>query len=176
MLNKYEAVGISVSVVAMALALYMVRLESTPESPLNTASEQPALVVVSREGNQEDALFRALANSLDANGNVNSLVVDDAVVGEGEEVQKGDTVTVHYVGTLQNGTEFDSSLKRGQPYVFTVGEGQVIPGWDNGIVGMKVGGQRILVVPPSQAYGSRELGGIPANSTLIFSIELLAIS
>ncbi len=176
MLHKFEAVGISVSVVAMALALYMVRLESTPESPLNTAAEQPALVVVSREGNQEDALFRALANSLDANGNVNSLVVDDAVVGEGEDVQKGDTVTVHYVGTLQNGTEFDSSLKRGQPYVFTVGEGQVIPGWDNGIVGMKVGGQRILVVPPSQAYGSRELGGIPANSTLIFSVELLEIS
>jgi peptidylprolyl isomerase len=82
---------------------------------------------------------------------------------------------VHYVGTLQNGTEFDNSKKRGQPFEFTVGAGQVIKGWDQGLVGMKVGGQRILVIPPDMAYGERGVGPIPGNATLVFSIELIDV-
>jgi len=90
-------------------------------------------------------------------------------------VKVGDRVSVHYVGTLQNGTEFDNSMKRGQPFTFRVGDGSVIKGWDEGLVGMKVGGQRILVVPPEMAYGNTPMGPIPANSTLVFSVELVNI-
>jgi FKBP-type peptidyl-prolyl cis-trans isomerase len=103
------------------------------------------------------------------------LVIDDIVIGTGEEVKEGDTVSVHYIGTLPDGTEFDNSNKRGEPFEFTVGEGRVIKGWEDGLVGMKVGGQRILVIPPELAYGSQAMGPIPANSTLVFAIELLEI-
>ena len=90
-------------------------------------------------------------------------------------MKNGDTVSVHYVGTLQNGTEFDNSNKRGAPFEFTVGGGQVIKGWDEGLVGMRVGGQRILVIPSDMAYGEKGIGPIPGGATLVFSIELIAI-
>jgi FKBP-type peptidyl-prolyl cis-trans isomerase len=99
----------------------------------------------------------------------------DIVVGKGAEAKTGDTVSVHYVGTLTNGTEFDSSRKRGQPFVFTLGKGQVIRGWDQGVPGMKVGGKRKLVIPPQLAYGDHAMGSIPANSTLNFEVELVDI-
>lgn len=84
-------------------------------------------------------------------------------------------VVVHYVGTLPDSTEFDNSRRRGQPFTFQVGAGSVIKGWDEGLVGMKVGGQRILVIPPDKGYGAQAVGPIPANSTLVFAIELLEI-
>ncbi len=95
--------------------------------------------------------------------------------GEGEEVRGGETVTVHYVGMLENGELFDSSVARNMPFTFTVGAGQVIQGWDEGLLGMKVGEKRKLVIPPEMGYGDRAVGPIPANSTLIFEIELLEI-
>jgi FKBP-type peptidyl-prolyl cis-trans isomerase len=82
---------------------------------------------------------------------------------------------VHYIGTLQNGQQFDNSHTRGEAFTFTVGEGMVIKGWDEGLLGMKVGGQRLLVIPPDMAYGANAIGPIPANSTLLFSIELIEI-
>jgi FKBP-type peptidyl-prolyl cis-trans isomerase len=104
------------------------------------------------------------------------LVKQDIVVGTGAEAVSGKTVTVNYTGTLENGTKFDSSYDHGQPFSFGLGAGQVIKGWDEGLVGMKVGGKRKLVIPPDLAYGSRAVGGmIPANSTLIFEVELLAV-
>ncbi len=87
----------------------------------------------------------------------------------------GDTVEVHYVGTLTDGTKFDSSRDRNQPFSFTLGENRVIQGWEKGILGMHVGGQRKLTIPPELGYGSRAVGPIPANSTLVFEVELLAI-
>jgi peptidylprolyl isomerase len=90
-------------------------------------------------------------------------------------VKEGDVVSVHYVGTLQNGTEFDNSKKRGAPFEFKVGGGQVIAGWEEGLVGMQVGGQRVLVIPPEKGYGANGIGPIPGNATLVFSIELLEI-
>lgn len=177
MLNKFEAIGIGGSIVAMAIALYLVRLEVAPAQNLSQAVEdQPALVVVSRDGDDEDELFKSLVDSVDDRGNVLSLIVDDVVEGDGAAVKVGDTVVVNYIGTLKNGQEFDNSNKRGEPYTFTVGKGKVIKGWDQGIVGMKVGGQRILVIPPTLAYGDSEVGGIPRNSTLVFSIELLEVN
>ena len=96
--------------------------------------------------------------------------------GDGEEVERGDTVSVHYVGTLEDGTKFDSSRDRGEPFTFSVGAGQVIQGWDEGIPGIKVGGTRKLTIPPDLGYG--EAGAppaIPPNSTLIFEVEVLDI-
>jgi FKBP-type peptidyl-prolyl cis-trans isomerase len=104
-----------------------------------------------------------------------TLLVEDLVVGTGATAAVGDTVSVHYVGTLTNGTVFDSSYSRNQPFTFRVGAGQVIAGWDQGIPGMKVGGKRRLTIPPSLGYGNQANGPIPANSTLIFDVELLSI-
>jgi FKBP-type peptidyl-prolyl cis-trans isomerase FkpA len=100
----------------------------------------------------------------------------DVAVGKGAEAKTGDTVKVHYTGTLTNGTEFDSSRTRNQPFEFTLGKGMVIKGWDKGVVGMKVGGKRKLTIPSADGYGARGAGGkIPPNSTLLFDVELVEI-
>ena len=103
------------------------------------------------------------------------LQVIDEKAGTGREAKSGDMVSVNYVGRLSDGTEFDSSYRRNQPFSFTLGAGQVIAGWDQGLSGMKVGGKRKLIIPPDLAYGSRAIGSIPANSTLIFEVELLDV-
>ena len=106
----------------------------------------------------------------------NGLIIEDIKIGEGQEVEKFNIVTVNYTGLLEDGTKFDSSLNPGRtPFRFTVGAGQVIKGWDEGLIGMKVGGKRKLTIPPELGYGSRDNGPIPANSTLIFEIDLLGI-
>lgn len=107
---------------------------------------------------------------------VSGLQYTDITVGTGAEPQKGQTVVVHYTGTLTNGTKFDSSVDRGQPFKFTLGIGQVIKGWDEGLSTMKVGGKRKLIIPANLAYGAQAVGGvIPANSTLHFDVELLGV-
>jgi FKBP-type peptidyl-prolyl cis-trans isomerase len=109
-------------------------------------------------------------------GDSGTVGVVDLVVGTGATAATGDTVTVNYVGTLTNGTKFDSSYDRNQPFTFVLGAGQVIAGWDQGIPGMKVGGKRRLTIPPSLGYGNVAYGPIPANSTLIFEVELVSIA
>jgi FKBP-type peptidyl-prolyl cis-trans isomerase len=104
------------------------------------------------------------------------LGIKDLVVGKGAEAKAGDSVKVHYVGTLPDGKEFDSSKKHGQPFEFELGAGRVIKGWDQGVAGMKVGGKRKLTVPPSLGYGARGAAPvIPPNSTLLFEVELLEV-
>lgn len=107
----------------------------------------------------------------------NELKIADLKMGEGAEARNGTTVTVNYVGTFTNGVKFDSSYDRGKPFIFTLGHGMVIPGWERGIPGMRVGGKRRLIIPASLAYGSAGSsdGGIPPNTPLIFEVELLAI-
>jgi peptidylprolyl isomerase len=103
------------------------------------------------------------------------LEITDLVVGSGAVAEAGKLVTVHYRGTLPDGTEFDASRKHDRPFDFPLGAGQVIRGWDEGVKGMKVGGKRKLVIPPSMGYGERGMGPIPPNSTLIFEVELLDV-
>jgi peptidylprolyl isomerase len=101
----------------------------------------------------------------------------DLTEGSGPQPTAGKQVKVHYTGWLENGTKFDSSLDRGEPFVFTIGIGQVVPGWDEGVMSMKTGGKRKLVIPPQLGYGTSGAGGvIPPNATLIFEVELLDVA
>lgn len=107
---------------------------------------------------------------------MSELIIDDLVVGEGDEAVAGKTVTVHYTGTLESGVKFDSSHDRNQPFSFPLGGGRVIKGWDVGVAGMKVGGKRKLTIPSDMGYGASGVGGvIPPNATLIFDVELLKV-
>ena len=103
------------------------------------------------------------------------LSYEDVTVGSGATAQPGQQVTVQYTGWLPDGTKFDSSLDRNQPFVFPLGAGRVIAGWDEGVAGMKVGGTRKLVIPPTLGYGARAVGPIPPNSVLVFSVQLLGV-
>ncbi len=103
------------------------------------------------------------------------LKIEDIALGQGVEAKSGDTLVVHYEGALQNGDKFDSSVDRGQAFTFVLGSGQVIKGWEEGLLGMKIGGHRRLTIPPELGYGVRGQGLIPSNATLIFEIDLLDI-
>jgi FKBP-type peptidyl-prolyl cis-trans isomerase len=178
MINKYEAMGIFASVGFMALALFLLRIETIPliTKNLSTTNQLATVSVVDEtKGSKQKALSETIIDSIDDSGVVQKLIVDDVVLGSGVEASVGDTVTVHYIGSLQNGQQFDNSNLRGEPFSFTLGENRVIAGWEQGIIGMKKGGERILVIPPQLAYGDRAIGPIPANATLIFSVKLLEV-
>ncbi len=176
--SKYELMSFAVVTGLMLVAVWALRLETNFFASANPSTQQAAsgLVVVDDEIDREGALQAAVSNSVNRRGQVQSLIVDEVLRGTGEPVAAGDTVTVHYVGRLANGQEFDNSRNRGVPFTFTVGQGRVIAGWEEGIVGMREGGTRILVIPPDKGYGPNGFGPIPGNATLIFAIELLEIN
>lgn len=177
MFNKFELLGIGASIMSMALALYLINLETSVLTSAQTDTQlaQSAVVTVGDGKDEATALRNALLEGTNQNGTVEKLIIDDVVVGSGAEAKTGNTVSVHYVGTLPNGQEFDNSNKRGEPFEFTLGEGRVIRGWEEGVAGMKVGGKRILVIPSDLAYGDQGYGPIPGKATLVFSIELLEV-
>lgn len=161
------------SVVAKTTSAVAARssFELDPDDP------NPTLFAMAPDTNQADA--SALGGPLDAPDmqiTASGLKITELQVGEGAEAASGQTVSVHYRGTLENGKQFDASYDRGTPFNFPLGAGRVIKGWDEGVVGMKVGGKRKLVIPPDLAYGSRGAGGvIPPNATLVFEVELLDV-
>jgi FKBP-type peptidyl-prolyl cis-trans isomerase len=130
------------------------------------ASKEPSPLPEDDNGSKEGAWIKLPSG----------LQLQDLVIGYGQEAKEGDVVAAHYSGTLADGTKFDSSYDRGEPYAFILGGGMVIKGWDLGLIGMKVGGKRKLVIPPELGYGNSGAGGIiPPNATLYFDIELMAV-
>lgn len=170
MYNKFELIVGGISILFMVLAVYLVQVES-----VLFKSGPAGSVPTSQSASLSQALTDQYLPAVASKDNLNNMIIDDIKTGSGAEVKSGDQVSVHYAGTFQDGTEFDNSKKRGAPFEFKVGASQVIKGWDEGLVGMKVGGERVLVVPPEKAYGEKGIGPIPGNSTLVFTIELLDI-
>lgn len=138
----------------------------------NPVNNQP--VVIEKE-EEKQVVVEQKTNP--KNFEIQNMKIDILQEGSGEASKTGDLVTVHYVGTLENGTKFDSSVDRGTPFQFTLGQNRVIQGWELGVLGMKVGEKRKLTIPPELGYGSQGAGGlIPPNATLIFQVELLKIN
>ena len=145
--------------------------ELDPEDP------NPTLFAMAPANNNADAsALGGPMDSADTRFTASGLKITELNLGDGAEAAAGQTVVVHYRGTLENGKQFDASYDRVTPFSFPLGAGRVIKGWDEGVVGMKVGGKRKLVIPPDLAYGSRGAGGvIPPNATLTFEVELLDV-
>ncbi len=178
MINKFEAAGIFGSILLMAIALFLLRLDAAPgvDVALEPTTQSANVILVADDERQDQQMLAgALAESFNGMDTQQKVVADDVKIGGGAEVVEGSTVRVHYVGRLSNGQEFDNSETRGTPFEFTVGAGRVIAGWEEGLIGMKVGGERTLVIPPQFGYGAQAVGPIPPNSTLLFTIKLLEV-
>lgn len=161
-MTKNFFVALGIGIVALGIFAYFIFGFNQTSS---VASAQPA--------NQTQATTATTSPTptIDTTG----LKIEDLTIGTGPAVKNGDTVSINYVGTLPDGTKFDSSYDRGEPFETQIGVGAVIKGWDLGVVGMKVGGKRRLTIPPSLGYGDQQAGTIPPNSTLIFEVELMGI-
>lgn len=176
-LERNEVIGVAAGIGIVVVLFVGMRMFPGATMPvMNSESNATGddIVDISKAQSPE-AVTEALAGAIGADGGVSDLIIQDSLIGEGAEVVEGSVVTVHYVGLLQSGVQFDNSMARGEPFTFRVGAGDVIEGWDVGVVGMKKGGERILVIPPEMAYGARGVGSIPPNSTLLFAIQLLEV-
>ena len=163
-------------VVLLVVAQFTGRSADAVASPQTTVSASAINTVLAQASGSSSAGASALMTDENIITLPSGLKYIDIVEGTGEMPKKGQTVVVHYTGTLEDGRKFDSSRDRNQPFDFAIGAGRVIKGWDEGLSTMKVGGQRKLIVPPDLGYGARGAGGvIPPNATLIFDVELLAI-
>jgi peptidylprolyl isomerase len=149
--------------------------DETAATPTKTATATPAPLGKVKVTGALGAKPKVTISPINATPPAN-LVIKDLAKGHGKKAKAGDKVTVQYDGVLySNGSEFDASWDRGQPFSFPLGAGQVIPGWDKGVAGMKVGGRRVLTIPPNLGYGPQGAGPIPPNSTLVFVVDLLKV-
>jgi peptidylprolyl isomerase len=173
-----KTIIIVLSIMALSLGFLLFKGFFGPSTPSAAVAKEPSAVVTPKGDNP---VAQSMLDILqDPNTQwvttESGLKYVDLVVGEGEQPQIAQTVTVHYQGILETGKTFDSSYKRNQPLEFRLGVGQVIKGWDEGVSSMKINGKRLLVIPPQLAYGSRKVGPILPDSTLIFEVELLGAS
>lgn len=174
-MNKNLIYPVVIVLIGLAVFFFVQKSRNVSNnSGIEALNQKPTESV---NGNQLDASDKSESESGNWVELENGLKYKDVAVGTGQEAKNGDAVAAHYIGTLENGSKFDSSYDRGQPFAFLLGGGQVIKGWDLGIAGMKVGGKRKLVIPPELGYGSRDVGDgkIPPNSTLFFDVELIAV-
>lgn len=168
-------------VIACVIVLVVAQFSSQPDSAIaeKLTPNQPAneLVAPSNATTENTLLASNMMSDENAVTTPSGLKYIDIQEGDGATPKAGQRVFVHYTGTLEDGTKFDSSRDRNRPFDFKLGAGQVIKGWDEGISTMKVGGRRQLIIPPELGYGARGAGGvIPPNATLVFDVELLRIS
>lgn len=170
-------IAASPTTTVQAAAAQTADVQASTAMELDPDETNPTLFAMAPDSNQADA--SALGGAMSAEKpeiTASGLRITDLVVGTGAEASSGQTVVVHYRGTLEDGRQFDASYDRGTPFSFPLGAGRVIKGWDEGVQGMKVGGKRKLVIPPDLGYGTRGAGGvIPPNATLIFEVELLEV-
>jgi len=165
-------IGVIILIVAVVIGYfvfrdYKTRTEAATATPTTTANTTYPI------GTLDTTPPAPTANAVTT---ASGLIYEDLQVGDGATAKTGDTVSVNYTGWLADGTKFDSSLDRGTPLEFTLGAGQVIPGWDEGVTGMNVNGTRLLVIPPELAYGAQGAGStIPPNATLTFEVQLIEI-
>jgi FKBP-type peptidyl-prolyl cis-trans isomerase len=158
-------VGVAVVLVIVAIIYFAYRDYA---SKLQPTTQNPQYLIGQLDATPPAPTSKAVTTA-------SGLIYEDLQVGDGTAAKTGDTVTVNYTGWLADGTKFDSSIDRNQTFDFPIGGGKVIPGWDEGVVGMKVNGTRLLVIPPSLAYGASGSGPIPPNATITFEVQLVAI-
>jgi FKBP-type peptidyl-prolyl cis-trans isomerase len=164
---------IILGLVVLAVVAYAVTACAKKEQETQSAAPAPATAVASPAAGVSSTAAPAASNVVTTSSGLKYEVLRE---GNGPVAKSGQTVSVHYTGWLTDGTKFDSSVDRGQPFSFTLGAGQVIKGWDEGVAGMKVGEKRKLTIPSDLGYGQRGAGSvIPPNATLVFDVELLGI-
>ena len=177
--NRYETVGIVVSIAAVIGVLVASRF--FPLSFLRNSAEsddtETARIITIDPGATDDtsAVRQALLEGSTGNGRITTLIIQDTTIGTGRTARLGDTVTIHYIAKENDAGEFDNTYTKGTPLSFKVGADEVIEGLEQGIIGMKEGGKRILVIPSDMGYGDIAVAPLPANATLLFSVELLTI-
>ena len=167
-MNALFMLVVGVAVLGAGMLFY--QSSSVKDSGKNNQAQEKSMT-------NDQASGKVEASQETSSGDVTELKIETTQQGTGERVVKsGDTIAVHYTGTLTDGTKFDSSVDRGTPFTFTIGTGQVIKGWDEGLLGMKVGEKRTLTSPAEKGYGATGAGSaIPPNATLIFDVELISI-
>ena len=170
-LSKKEWVAVSVAVLFVGYTLF----GGSVTSLFNIKSMQDN-TQANNQNTNTDTEQASVAQALSSGAIMNDVLISDSIKGQGAEATTGKAISVNYVLALSDGTVLQNSKDFGAPFTFVLGAGQVIQGWEKGFMGMKVGGVRTIVVPPSLGYGTQQVGPIPANSTLVFTVELLDVA